>query len=375
MLASLARIWRLGLKEFFSLAADPVLALLIVYSFSYGVYSVAAQGGLGVHNAAVGIVDQDDSGLSRALGAALLPPEFKAPQRISSGELDAALDEGRFVFVIDIPPRFEADLLAGHNPEILVHIDATAMSLAGNGYSYIAAAIQQEIEYYLLGRWTPPDAPFALVTRAYFNPNLNDTWHAAGIEVINSITVLSIILAGAAIIREREHGTLEHLLVMPVRASEIVLSKVWANGAVIVFAALLSLLLIVNMALKVPIQGSLGLFMIGALVYQFAIMSLGILLATVARSMAQFGLLVLPVIVVLQLLSGGQTPFESMPAWLRIAMQFVPSTHFVAFSQGVLSRGAGFAELWPALALMAATGAVYLAISLARFRATIAAMR
>tara|TARA_B100000965_G_scaffold236802_1_gene198404 strand:- start:333 stop:917 length:585 start_codon:yes stop_codon:yes gene_type:complete len=190
-------------------------------------------------------------------------------------------------------------------------------------------------------------------------------------EVINNITLLSVILAGAALIREREHGTLEHLLVMPVTAIEIMSSKLWANGLVIVFAATLSLILVVQGILGVRTSGSLALFIAGALLYQFSVTALGILLATFTNSMAQYGLLVMPVLILMQLLSGSSTPLESMPVWLQNTMQVSPSTHFVAFSQAILYRGAGFAIVWPQLAVMAAIGAAFFFIALGRFRRAI----
>jgi ABC-2 type transport system permease protein len=160
---------------------------------------------------------------------------------------------------------------------------------------------------------------------------------------------------------------------MPVTPVEIMLSKIWANGLVVVLAALLSLVLVVRLVLQVPVAGSLGLFVVGASLYQFSVAALGILLATFTGSMAQFGLLVIPVLVAMNLLSGSTTPMESMPVWLQDAMQVSPATHFVAFSQAILYRGAGLAVVWPDLAILAAISAVFFGISLLRFRKSILA--
>src|SRR5262249_15796309 len=148
---------------------------------------------------------------------------------------------------------------------------------------------------------------------------------------------------------EREHGNIEHLLVMPLTAFELMAAKIWANGLVVVLAALASLMLVVKGVIGGPVAGSIALFAFGLVVYLFSVTALGILLATLVLSMPQFGLLAFPVFIAMSLLSGGQTPLESMPKWLQNAMQFVPSTHFVAFSQAVLFRDATPAMVWPSL--------------------------
>jgi ABC-2 type transport system permease protein len=190
-------------------------------------------------------------------------------------------------------------------------------------------------------------------------------------QVINNITMLSVILCGAALIREREHGTIEHLLVMPVTPIDIMLSKIWANGLVIVVAALLSFFLVVGWLLQVPIAGSITLFIAGAVLYQFSVTALGILLATFTTSMQQFGLLVIPVLIAMNLLSGSRTPLESMPEWLQYVMQVAPSTHFVGFSQAVLYRAADLTIVWPKMLAMTAIGTLFFTVALVRFRQSV----
>ena len=192
-------------------------------------------------------------------------------------------------------------------------------------------------------------------------------------QVINNVTILSVLLTGAALIREREHGTIEHLLVMPVSPSEIMLAKIWANGLAIIVAAVLSLWLVVQGVLGVPIAGSVTLFVAGTVLYLVSVTGLGILLATFTTSMPQFGLLALPVLVIMNLLSGSTTPMESIPVWLQDVMQLAPSTHFVAFAQAILYRGAGFDTVWPDMLVMAGLSAAFFSAALLRFRKTMAA--
>lgn len=371
-----ANVYRLGVKELWSLRYDPVLLLLIVYALSFSPYSAAEDAAIDVHNAAVSVVDEDRSQLSYRLRDALREPWFQEPRLVDFGGFDDDMEAGRTTFALVIPAHLERDVLAGDAPALQLHVDATAMSLAGRGAFYVEQIVARETARFLGAEAADSGAaPVDLVVHARFNPNLESAWFQGVIEVVSNITILAIILAGAAVIREREHGTLEHLLVMPLRPTEIMLAKVWANGLVILVTALLSLEIVVQRIVGVPIHGSLLLFAAGAALYLFSVTALGILLATTARSMPQFGLLSIPVFIVMILLSGSYTPLDAMPDALRAGMQLLPSTHFVAFSKSVLFRGAGPDVVWPDLLGVAATGSAFFLVALWRFRASVATQR
>ncbi|TNJ40789.1 ABC transporter permease [Phaeobacter sp. B1627] len=368
----LINIWRLGVKELRSLSADPILLLLVAYMFSFAIYAVATGARTEVRNAAVAYVDLDQSELTGRIVDAILPPEFEIPQRIALPELGQVMDRGTFVFVLSFPPRFEADVLSGAYPSVQLNVDATAMTQAGNGSIYLQQIIAAEIQRFITGDDGSESGLIDLVVTAQFNPNLQSIWFTSVMQIINNVTILAILLTGAALIREREHGTIEHLLVMPVTASEIMLAKIWANGLVIVIGAILSLIFVVQGVLDVPVAGSVPVFVAGTVLYLVSVTGLGILLATFTTSMPQFGLLVIPVLVIMNLLSGSTTPIESIPAWLQTLMQAAPSTHFVAFSQAILYRGAGLETVWPEILKMAAVSILFFVIALMRFRQTMA---
>lgn len=371
----LSNIFRLGVKELQSLRRDPVLLILILYTFTVAIYTVANGVRMEVRNASIAIVDEDDSELSRRIRDSFIPPYFKPARLTTIDRIDAVMNAGDYTFVIDIPPQFQADVLAEREPTLQVYVDATAMTLAGNGMTYINNIVDDVLANFVSRAEDTTSVPVTLTVRARFNPNLESSWFVAVMQLINNVTVLAIILSGAAVIREREHGTMEHLLVMPITPMEIMFAKIWANGLVIVVAAVLSLFFVVQGVLAIPIRGSISLFAFGAAIYLFSVTALGILLATVARSMPQFGLLAIPVFVVMIQLSGSITPLESMPEVLQDIMQLAPSTHFIKFAQGVLYRGADLATLWPHLALVAIIGAVLLGFALFRFRQTMTLAR
>ncbi len=372
---SLANIYRLGVKELYSLGRDTVMLALIVWSFSFQVYTAAQGISHDLHNASIAIVDDDRSQLSMRIRQAFLPPFFNTPDLISFAEVEAGMDTGRYSFVLVIPPRFEADVLAGRRPELQVAIDATRMMQAGIGDGYIRRILTQEVATFFGRSAEATETAIGLRARYAFNPNLTSAWFTAVMEIINNVTMLSILLSGAALIREREHGTIEHLLVMPVTPLEIMMAKVWANGLVVLAAVGLSMALVVQTLLQVPIAGSLPLFLAGTALYLFFGTGLGIYLATLARSLPQFGLLFIMVILPMNLLSGGSTPTESQPEWLQLAMQAVPSTHFVAFSQAILYRGAGLDIVWPRFVVVAGVAGLFMLLTLVRFRSSIGSMR
>lgn len=361
-------VFRLGLKELYSLVRDPVLVVVIVYAFSVGVYVVATGRKTDVRDASVAVVDADRSVLSARINDALLPPYFRAPSYLDRAESRRLMDNGTYTFVIEVPPRLEADILAGRLAPLQINIDATAVAYAGIGASYIQDVVASETATFLRQRGVTGGAPVEVVDRVLFNRSLDTVGFNAVMEVIKNITILTLILVGAAVIRERERGTIEHLLVMPIGPSEIAAAKIWANGAAVVLATAVSLQVMTLVLPAGVIGGSIPLFLAGVVVYVFAVGALGILLATVASSMPQFGLLAIPIFVIMILLSGGVTPFENMPPLLRNTMHVVPSTHFVKFAQAVMFRGAGIDLVWRDLAFMAALGVVFLAAAMARFR-------
>ena len=367
-------IFQLGLKELVSLSQDPVLLFLIFYAFTFAIYTPAKSAVMDVVNASVAIVDEDGSEASRTVKESMLKPLFLPAQNIPFGDINHDMDRGKYTFVVDIPPNFQQDLEKNAKPEIQIVTDATAMSQAGRGPSYIQNIINPSLAPYWSAANNPGNRPLLVLdTRGRFNANYLQGWFVGVNQVINNISVLAIFLTGAAVLREREHGNIEHLLVMPLRPFELMFAKIWANGLVVVVAAMASIFVVVQGALGVPIVlSSIPLFASGLAIYLFSVTALGIMLSTLVRSMPQFGLLAFPVFIVMNLLSGGNTPLESMPVLLQNVMQFVPSTHFVAFSQAVLFRNADFSMVWKDMALMFAIGAAYTAYTLTRFRAMLA---
>jgi ABC-2 type transport system permease protein len=364
----IANVFNLGVKELRGLWRDSALLLLIVYAFTLAVYTASKAIPETLNRAPIAIVDEDQSPLSGRIANAFYPPYFTPPQLIDAGQMDQRMDKGLDTFALDIPPDFERDLLAKRNPVIQLNVDATRMTQAFNGSGYVQSIVTGEVNEFANRYRANSNLPVDLAIRSRFNPELNKGWFGSIMELINLITMISIILTGAALIREREHGTVEHLLVMPVTATEIMLSKIWSMGLVVLVASAASIIFVVQGLLSVPLQGSVGLFLFGVALQLFATTSMGIFLAVMGGSMPQFGLLLIMVLLPLQMLSGAVTPRESLPEVIGYIMMLAPNTHFVSLAQSVLFKGAGLDVVWPECLALLVIGGVLFAISLRRFR-------
>ncbi|WP_417678818.1 ABC transporter permease [Pseudodonghicola sp.] len=372
MLQSFLNTMRLTVKELRAIRGDKIMLVLIFYVFTVATWMVSDAGSTEIRDLSVAVVDEDHSPLSRRLIEAIRPPLFTSPAVITPQRAAEAQTNGDYVLVVSIPPKFEYDLRSGKDVSLMLLIDATAVAQAGNGAAYMQQLLADEITKFFY-----PSATSAslvdVVMRNRFNPNLTSKWFTSVMQLMNSVTILTLILAGSSLIREREHGTIEHVLVMPVRPHEIVFSKILATGIVILASSVASLFFVVQWGMGVPVAGSPLLYVCGAAIYVISVGSLGLLLASFTQNMGQFGLLVIPVIIVMFLLSGGITPMESMPAWLRLTMKIIsPSPHYVEFAQSVLYRGSGFSLVAGSMAAMAGMGVVFLVVVIARFRKVLA---
>jgi ABC-2 type transport system permease protein len=346
-----------------------------VFSFTVSIYSTASALPDTLYKAPIAIVDEDQSALSQRIVNAFQPPLFLRPKLVSREEMDAGMDAGLVTFGLDIPPNFQQDVLAGRSPRIQLNTDATRVGQAFSGSGYVQRIVTDEVQTWSQRYRSAPTTPVLKVEdRVRYNANLTRSWFGAVVALIDMITLLSVLLTGSALIRERERGTVEHLLVMPVTPAEIMTSKVWSMGLVVLVASAVSMKFVVQGWLGVPIQGSVPLFVCGTALHLFAVTSLGMFLATFARTMPQFALLMIMVLLPLQLLDGGMTPRESMPEWVQNVMLAAPTTHFVMLSQGILFRGGGIEVVWPPFLALAVIGTVLFGVALARFRRTIGSM-
>ena len=372
-MSRIRNIMQLTWKELISLRRDTFMVIFVIYSFSFAVYSQATGISQELADASIAVVDEDHSALAHRIIDAIRPPLFQLPASLAPDQINPAMDRAHFTFIADIPPDFESDVRSNRSPTVQVLVDATAMMQAGLGASYLNTIIQREVADFIQSTAPSGGPHVAVQIRAAYNQGLIGAWFTGTMGMLNNITMLSVLLSGAALLREREHGTLEHLLVMPVGPTEIMVSKVLANALIIITVTAICIFGMLRGIIGLQTMGSVGLFLFGTLLYLFFATSLGIFLGTIARTMPQLGLMFILLVLPMNLLSGSNTPVESMPPWMQTAIQISPSTHFVAFAQAILFRGAGISVVWPAFASVFAIGLFLFIASFLRFRKFLAA--
>lgn len=365
----LSAIYRLFLKELLILFRDRIMFLFIIYSFSVAIYIAAAESSTELNNAPIAFVDEDKSALSQRVIDSFYEPRFMTPKHISYDEIDKGMDRGIYTFVVIIPSGFEKSILKGESAEVQLNVDATRMLQAGIGSGYISAIINQEVNTFFAK--TAPPMPINLVTSYKYNPNLISSWFGSINEVISNILMFSILIAGASLMREKEHGTIEHLLVMPLNAMEIMVAKILSTALVIMLGVVFALFVVVEIFLEVPISGSVTLFLFTTFLVLFSTTSMGIFMGTVTNSMPQFGMMLILVVLPLLMLSGGITPYESMPTVLQYVMYLSPTTHFMEAAQAILFRGAGLEIVWKHLVAIFFIGLLFFAFALLSFKRSI----
>lgn len=373
--------WRrlrvMTVKELLQLLRDPVLLFVILYGFTADVYNAGSGVTLQLSHAALAMQDLDRSAASRELASRFLPPEFRLDHHLArDAEGERLLDDGQVLMVLTVPPRFGADLLAGRPAHLQMQVDATNTVLGFLAYSYgtqIVATYGLETALRQAGLGTGGggtlDAPVVdNRPRVLFNPNQNDAWFMSISELLNVITAFSILLPAAAMVREKERGTIEQLLVSPLTPLQVMAPKVLAMMAVIHLGITISLLTVLGPVFEVPLRGSLTLFFVVTTLYIVTLSGLGLFIATVTRNLAQAAMLGILVLAPMIFLSGLWTPPEAMPALMRALSRVSPLYYYMDACYGILLKGAGLDTLWDAVLGIVALGVLFVGVGLWRFR-------
>ena len=363
-------------KELRQLARDRVLLIFIIYIFT--LHIVIAAGGLvtELNHAGVLVHDSDHSTTSRELLYRFQPPHFRFTGEVAdAGAALDQLDRDQATVLLDIPARFEQTLLEAEQPAVVQLLVDTSKANIG----FLASSYGTRIGARYSGEWAERNLRRAGIdpatlpvirneSRTWYNPELNEAWFGTLSDLLTMMTVACILLPAAALVREKERGTIEQLLVSPLTPFQVMFSKVLAMILVMLTGTAISLLGIMQPFYGVPARGSLPLFFALTALYAFTNAGLGLVAGTFARSSAQVGLLVMLMVMPIVMLSGTHTPLESMPEWLRHLMSISPMRYFIDITYTILLRGAGLEVLWDSVLAMTAIGVVLFALGMWRFR-------
>jgi ABC-2 type transport system permease protein len=359
-------------KEFIQIRRDPmtlrmIIALPVLQLFLFG-YAINAD----PKHLPTGLLSADHSKYERTLIAALRNTGYYDIRPLASeAEAERGLADGELLFVVNIPPNFDRSVDRGEKPAVLMDADATDPSTIGNAAAALASvtlALDRDLPREVQSR--PANLPFQFELHARYNPEQLTVLNIVPGLICIVLTISTLFVTTLSITRERESGTMENLLAMPVRPIEVMLAKVVPYIAV----GYVQVILIVAIAAAVfglPIRGSLPLLTAALGVFIASNLALGITFSTVARNqmqaiqMAQFTLL--PSF----LLSGFMFPFKGMPIWAQWAGEVFPVTHALRIVRGVLLKGNGFAEIVPELWPIAVFTLVVAVIATWSYRETI----
>jgi ABC-2 type transport system permease protein len=369
------RLFVMITKELRQLFRDKALIGFFFWAFIMDVYLAGSGTSMQLVNAGLVVHDADHSSASRDLIHRFHQPYFRF-----DGEVDdpkeglRRLDFGEAVVLLDIPPRFQEQLVSGESTAVQMQVAAThspqGLSAAGYG-ARIVGEFGLEASARTMG--LSANGGFSLPTvrsdhRVWYNQNQDESWFMSISEVLTITTIFSVLLPAAALVRERERGTVEQLLVAPLTPFQIMFPKVVAMTLVILAGTAMSLFGILHAIFNVPMKGSLVLYFAMTTLYIFTTAGLGLVAATIASNQAQVSLMTILVVAPMINLSGTWTPPEAMPVLLRNLMLLSPLYHFVTISYGIQLKGVGLNILWPSILTMLALGGSLFGFGMWRFR-------
>ena len=276
--------------------------------------------------------------------------------------------------VLDIPARFHEALIAGEQVAVQLLVDTTNAPQGLSAAAYAARIVGQYGQEWVLARnglGGPSAETVPMVVsdhRVWFNQDQNEAWFQSISHLLRMITIFAVMLPAAALVREKERGTVEQLLVSPLTPMQIVLSKVLAMTLVIVCATAVAVFGVMRPAFGVPIKGSVALLFVLTALFVVASAGIGVFAATATRNQAQVGLVTLLVVAPMLLLSGIFTPLEMMPVWVRHLMALSPLRYFIDIVNGILLKGIGIEMLWSEVLSIALLGGSLLGLGMWRFR-------
>jgi len=368
------RLAALTWKEILQLSRDVPLLLFLVYSFSLSVLVSGAGITMQLTNAELLVHDADQSPSSRELIHRFQPPYFFLSGAISDPRQGLRqLDQGRAMLLLEIPPRFHEALMSGERTAVQLLVDTTnaPQGLSAAAYTVrIASLFGTETGLASAGlagtRATVPVVSSA--HRVWFNPTQDERWFQSISHILRMITLFAVLLPAAALVREKERGTVEQLLVSPLSPFQIMFSKVLAMSGVILLALSLALYGVLHPVFHVPMKGSTGLFFLLTTLHVFTTAGFGLVAATIAKNQAQVGMMTLFVVGPMLLLSGITSPYESMPQWVQTVMTFSPLRYYIDITYGVMLKGAGLDLLWKPVVAMLLLGGALFGFGMWRFR-------
>jgi len=371
---SWTRVFAVMAKEFVQLSRDRltyamILAIPIVQLTLFG-YAINSD----PRHLPMAVYVQDQSAFSRSILTALENSSYFEVTEVASSpqELDRALETGRVLFTLTIPPDFGRRVVRAERPQILIEADASDPVATGGAISALATLPQRALAADLVGPLSPRAAaqPFEVVMHPRYNPESISAYNIVPGLLGVVLTMTLVMMTALGMTRELERGTMESLLSTPVRPLEVMIGKL----APYVGIGLIQATVILTMArvlFDVPFQGGWGALVLGVLLFIVGSLALGFLISTAARSQLQAMQMSVFYLLPSILLSGFMFPFRGMPEWAQTIGSVLPVTHLLRVVRGALLKGLGVSESWPSLMALVVFVLVVTVLAMLRYRRTL----
>lgn len=372
---SYPRLWAILLKEFIQMWRDrgtfammvflPIMQLML---FGFAINSDPK-------SLPAGLLEFDDGPFSRTIIKSLENSEYFKFTHILSNEKQAQrlLDTGEIQFVVNVPENFGRKLQRGERPAILIQADATDPTAMANALAAAAALNPLVIDRDLVGPLQSlkgKPAPFEMRVHRLYNPEAITQYNIVPGLIGTILTLTMVVMTSVVVTREKERGTMEHLLSTPVRPVEVMLGKI-LPFIIVGYIQVIVILATAKFIFSVPIVGSLILLSLVIIFFITANLSIGFTFSTMASNQLQASQMSTFFFLPSLLLSGFMYPFRGMPDWAQTIGEILPLTHFLRIVRGILLKGNGFVEVWPNLwpIILFMLGAMVLAMI--RYRETL----
>ena len=368
------RLYSLLVKEFTQLLRDKAILFIVFYAFTGAIY-VAGHGiSQELRNYPLTVYDLAKTPESREMVAKLQKPYFKyITFAKTEAEFVDLLNRGIVSAALIIPPDFSR-LAATDVASLQVIIDGTHPQASAIAYGYLTQIVGTYAQDVYRSRNKISEKDFSRVPgvdariRVEYNANMTSAWFSSMLEMFNMSTMISMLLTAAAMVREREYGTMEQLIVSPMRPWELFAAKIIPSVVVVLIGLTVSIFTIVHGVFHTPIRGSLLLFLLMATLYVFTVSSLGLYLALLADNLGQAMLLLVLVTYPMLFLSGAMTPPESMSPWMQYASLISPMRYYIDFGYQVLLKGNGIAYIWRDILGILVLGSAIFTLAVRRYR-------
>jgi len=370
------RLFLLMRKELLQFSRNIPLLIIVLYCSTLDVYS-AGEVSMDVHECPIAIYDLDKTEQSRDVIGKLREPFFKITHIIEEeSQVRELVESGKVTVVVVFPNEFGKKISSYRTAEMQVILDGSNSNAAELALRYINDIVYEHNLKLLFTKWhfsniTKDIVPYVdHQTRYFYNPNLIDRWAFCMQEFFMIVSLMGILLTATAMVNEKQFGTIEQLMVTPLRTFEIMIAKVVPMVGILFVSTFIIFFVVLKPAIGIPIIGNIWSFFLVSLIYFFTIAGFGLFISTISNNLSETVLFSVLILVPIMFLSGAWIPTEAMPKWMAFLVQFSPLKYYIDIANGIILKGNSLLFMYKELLLLIALGTAAFLGGYLRFRKT-----